>query len=166
MAGKYIYGTVVWTDGGSPVEDVRIERAGGTEVETKVSRREAIGFGINNPEFRNRVHAFAMTEAGRIKAWSSDHTEAWHLLSSMFPWGSSVDVDYSRDGQREFVRVLCPTSDGILDYSGQVALLVNRKRTERGIVLKQGGNGATNVVQMLGDVLHGGALTLRARVIR
>lgn len=166
MAGKYIYGTVVWTDGGSPVEDVRIEEPGGAEIEAKISRRCAIGFGIDNPEYRNLVHAFEVTEAGRIKDWDLDRTSTWSLLISMFPRGSAVDVDYSRNGQREYVRVLYPASEGIRDYSGLVARLIDRNWTERGIVLKQEGNGAIDVVRMLGQVLHGGTRTLEARVIR
>lgn len=161
MADKHIFGTVDWTDAGSPVDKVRIVQPGGSVVETQVSARSSIGFGIENPEYKERVHALLVTDAGNIKGVDEDMTSTWHTLVREFPEGSEVPTLTLREGSREYVHVLKGYAyGGVTRWDGVVARLIGRRWSKRGILMKQHGNGSTVAVQQLAQALYGSSYAL------
>lgn len=157
-----LLGNVIWTDGGSPVDRVDIMGRDGHVHETHVSHTAGIGFGISNPEYRTGIHAFKLTEAGRVLREDLDTTAAARVLVSHFTPESpahTMTMQVRSRGQHMSysVHVLAVTGGSITDYSGLVARLLGRRKVKDGGVLMAGGAGdpATNVVQHMSDILWG-----------
>ncbi len=161
-----LFGTVEWTDGGSPVDRLGIQDVDGHVHETRISSRSAIGFGISNPEYCDSVHAFTVTEAGRVTGTDADLTRAYRVLTKAFPATIMEGLEYSphtlvtklpsRTHPRYSVHVLSVEDGQIVDRSALVARLIGRKVVDGGVLMKGGGmDVGTAVVKQLSDTLWG-----------
>lgn len=161
-----LFGTVEWTDGGSPVDRLGIKDVDGHVHETRVSSRSAIGFGISNPEYRNSMHAFKVTEAGRVTGTDKDLNRAYHILTKAFPATimegpecsphTLVTKLPSGTHARYSVHVLSVEDGQIVDRSALVARLIGRKIVDGGVLMTDGGmDVGAAVVKQLSDTLWG-----------
>lgn len=118
------------------IGDVTLSLVDGTEETFRTSANTGLVYGIENPEYREHVHAFELTPAGRITSEHHTATAAWRSLADI----DRVATLVTRHGASTHrVRVLVGGADGdVIDVSWSAALVTQRKRADDGAIVIRG----------------------------
>lgn len=152
---------------GNPQGDVTLERVDGTTGTYRTMSDASIAYDVENPIYADSVHAFALTDAGRIRGEDVYATSAYNRLASSFPRGSTVHTavtHVSSSGMSRHIMVLGVDAGRDIDnVSAAVARILGWKTNRAGDAIVVSGAGMDmgfHTVYTLAHRLYGDASAL------